>query len=285
MRSPCKSRVGLRLTCAAAFDDLLLVPHRLAALAAARLPPPASISSRSLQAGPSPLLRNHLSQRQTNQNQSSRRPRRSLRAASADVRALSAPRNSRSHRAANRAVIRARASFTPLDADDCQNHLSLRAEPDRSRTPSIRRIFDLSRRPPRPDHRPRRPLAGPAGSLATVGGAIRWPPQSFRRAASSPRKNGNQKSPRSSASPIAGLTWLRESTYVRNEPCRPLRIDRQGDFVESDRAARHLRRHPYHRALKQQSHRKTRLPKISASASFAPPAPRAATTKPSSTSR
>jgi hypothetical protein len=36
-----------------------------------------------------------------------------------------------------------------------------------------------------------------------------------------------------SPSAIAGLTWIRESTYVRNEPCRPLRLTSQGELVES----------------------------------------------------
>lgn len=37
-----------------------------------------------------------------------------------------------------------------------------------------------------------------------------------------------------SPSPIARLSWTRESTYVRNEPCHPVRITSEGDFVESD---------------------------------------------------
>ncbi len=37
-----------------------------------------------------------------------------------------------------------------------------------------------------------------------------------------------------SPSPIARLAWTRESTYVRNEPCRPMRITAQGDLQESD---------------------------------------------------
>jgi hypothetical protein len=35
-------------------------------------------------------------------------------------------------------------------------------------------------------------------------------------------------------SPIASLTWMRESTYVRNEPCRPMRMSLKGDLEESD---------------------------------------------------
>ena len=37
-----------------------------------------------------------------------------------------------------------------------------------------------------------------------------------------------------SPSPIAGLRWVRESTYVRNEPCAPTAMTVQGDFVTSD---------------------------------------------------
>jgi hypothetical protein len=36
------------------------------------------------------------------------------------------------------------------------------------------------------------------------------------------------------SSPIARLTWIRESTYVRNEPCRPVYMTPQGDLQESD---------------------------------------------------
>lgn len=39
--------------------------------------------------------------------------------------------------------------------------------------------------------------------------------------------------PEKSPSPIAGLIWTRESTYVRNEPCRAAQITAQGDIVES----------------------------------------------------
>ena len=35
-------------------------------------------------------------------------------------------------------------------------------------------------------------------------------------------------------SPIAALTWVRESTYVRDEPCRPLQITSEGEAIESE---------------------------------------------------
>jgi hypothetical protein len=36
-----------------------------------------------------------------------------------------------------------------------------------------------------------------------------------------------------SPSPISELSWIRESTYVRNEPCRPAQTTAQGEVVES----------------------------------------------------
>jgi hypothetical protein len=50
------------------------------------------------------------------------------------------------------------------------------------------------------------------------------------------KPGGKWKSEESERSPaaIAGLTWIRESTYVRNEPCRPLRLTSQGELVESN---------------------------------------------------
>jgi hypothetical protein len=37
-----------------------------------------------------------------------------------------------------------------------------------------------------------------------------------------------------SASPVAGIRWMRESTYVRDEPCRPVRLTVQGSVASSD---------------------------------------------------
>jgi hypothetical protein len=39
--------------------------------------------------------------------------------------------------------------------------------------------------------------------------------------------------PEKTASPIAGLTWIRESVYLRNEPCRPMKLTPLGDFASS----------------------------------------------------
>jgi hypothetical protein len=38
-------------------------------------------------------------------------------------------------------------------------------------------------------------------------------------------------------SPIAQLSWVRESIYVRNEPCRPMRMTLKGDLQESEQPA------------------------------------------------
>jgi len=40
--------------------------------------------------------------------------------------------------------------------------------------------------------------------------------------------------PENSPSPIAGLRWLRHSTYVRDEPCRPVQLTLQGNVAASD---------------------------------------------------
>lgn len=40
--------------------------------------------------------------------------------------------------------------------------------------------------------------------------------------------------PEKSPSPIAGLRWMRESTYVRDEPCRTMQLTVQGSIAPSD---------------------------------------------------
>jgi hypothetical protein len=40
--------------------------------------------------------------------------------------------------------------------------------------------------------------------------------------------------PEKSPSPIAGLRWIRESTYVRDEPCGPVNMTVEGDLAASD---------------------------------------------------
>jgi len=56
-----------------------------------------------------------------------------------------------------------------------------------------------------------------------------YPPEGLASA-----QKWKSQEPERTPAPLAGLVWLRESTYVRNEPCRPLRMNDQGDFVNSD---------------------------------------------------
>jgi hypothetical protein len=63
-----------------------------------------------------------------------------------------------------------------------------------------------------------------------------------------------------SPSPIAGLAWIRESTYVRNEPCRPLSTNPQGDLIESTRSPDTCAVILITAALKQQSKPKDATP-------------------------
>ncbi len=44
----------------------------------------------------------------------------------------------------------------------------------------------------------------------------------------------NSEEPEKSASPIAGLRWMRESTYVRDEPCSAVQLTVQGNVAASD---------------------------------------------------
>ncbi len=44
----------------------------------------------------------------------------------------------------------------------------------------------------------------------------------------------NSQEAEKSHSPIAGLRWMRESTYVRDEPCRAVRLTVQGSVAPSD---------------------------------------------------
>jgi hypothetical protein len=59
-------------------------------------------------------------------------------------------------------------------------------------------------------------------------------PAVFPRGGIKVSQKWKSQEPEKSPSPIAALTWLRESTYVRNDPCRPLRLNDHGDLIESD---------------------------------------------------
>jgi hypothetical protein len=58
-------------------------------------------------------------------------------------------------------------------------------------------------------------------------------PQNGIKVAQKWKSEEAEKSP----SPIARLTWIRESTYVGDELCRPVRLTQQGDPKESDQPA------------------------------------------------
>jgi hypothetical protein len=64
---------------------------------------------------------------------------------------------------------------------------------------------------------------------ARFAGAAVFPPGGIK-----PAQKWKSQQAEKSPSPIAGLTWIRESTYVRNAPCRPLHFGDRGDFVESN---------------------------------------------------
>jgi hypothetical protein len=73
-------------------------------------------------------------------------------------------------------------------------------------------------------------------------------------------QNWKSQEPERTPSPLAGLIWFRESTYVRNEPCRPLRMNDQGDFVNSDQPPQTCAVILVTAALKQQSKPKDATP-------------------------
>jgi hypothetical protein len=81
-------------------------------------------------------------------------------------------------------------------------------------------------------------------------------PQDGVRVAQKWKSEESEKSP----SPLAGLTWMRESTYVRNEPCRTIQMTVQGDLVESDQPPETCAVIVTTAALKQQSPPKNATP-------------------------
>lgn len=48
-----------------------------------------------------------------------------------------------------------------------------------------------------------------------------------------PTQKWKSEEPETASSPIAGLTWIRESTYLRNEPCRTAQITMQGEVNDA----------------------------------------------------
>jgi hypothetical protein len=82
-----------------------------------------------------------------------------------------------------------------------------------------------------------------------------YPPEGIKSA-----QKWKSQEPERTPSPLAGLTWFRESTYVRNAPCRPLRMNDQGDFVNSDQPPQTCAVILTTAALKQQSKPKDATP-------------------------
>ncbi len=82
-----------------------------------------------------------------------------------------------------------------------------------------------------------------------------YPPEGLK-----PAQKWKSQEPEHTPAPLAGLIWLRESTYVRNEPCRPLRMNEQGDFATSDQPQQTCAVILTTAALKQQSKPKDATP-------------------------
>jgi hypothetical protein len=133
-----------------------------------------------------------------------------------------------------RSIVRARASFTPLDPETSK----IIVPADRSSVANPQSIeFSIL-----PDGRIDQAKGLDAISADQQEAWQQWTSRFvaaavFPRDGIKPAQKWKSDEPERSASPIAGLLWLRDSTYVRNEPCRPLRIDSQGNFVDSDRPA------------------------------------------------
>jgi hypothetical protein len=70
----------------------------------------------------------------------------------------------------------------------------------------------------------------------------------------------NSEEAEKSSSPIAGLRWMRESTYVRDEPCRTMQLTVQGSVAPSDAAPETCAVILTNAALKQNSNAKNATP-------------------------
>jgi hypothetical protein len=66
--------------------------------------------------------------------------------------------------------------------------------------------------------------------------------------------------PEKSPSPITGLTWMRESTYLRNEPCRSAQLMPQGELADSNESPETCAVIQTKAALKQKSSPKNTTP-------------------------
>jgi hypothetical protein len=52
----------------------------------------------------------------------------------------------------------------------------------------------------------------------------------------SPGEKWKSEAPEKSPAPIAGLQWIKEGNYVRDEPCNPMRMDIRGEVQPSDQS-------------------------------------------------
>jgi hypothetical protein len=122
-----------------------------------------------------------------------------------------------------RAITHARASFESLDSDDSGKapavEFTILAD---GRLDGVKGLDGLS---------PEQQQAWQQWASRFAASSVF--PQNGIKVAQKWKTEEAEKSP----SPIARLTWIRESTYVDDEPCRPVRLTPQGDPLESDQAA------------------------------------------------
>jgi hypothetical protein len=171
-----------------------------------------------------------------------------------DILDVSAPATAKS-KPGNRATIHARAKLQSLDTNAA-------ASPEAAGTTAtlppvdfnilpdgrLDKITGLDALTPALQHAWQQWVARFAASAA-------YPPEGLN-----PAQKWKSQQPERTPAPLAGLVWLRESIYVRNEPCRPLRMNDQGDFATSDQPPQTCAVILTTAALKQQSKPKDATP-------------------------
>jgi hypothetical protein len=136
-----------------------------------------------------------------------------------------------------RAVIRARARFEVLNSDSHFNVPQVEPPPGQTQKQE-------------PDTKYIEFTILPDGSLEQVAGLDAFLPEqqqawhewasrfllaaTFRGSGVRVTQKWNSEESEQSPSPIAGLRWARESTYVRDEPCRTMQLTVQGTLARSD---------------------------------------------------
>jgi hypothetical protein len=136
-----------------------------------------------------------------------------------------------------RAVIRARAKFDALDSDSPLNVPQVEPPAGQAqRQDSDTKFIEFT--------------ILPDGGLEQITGLDAFLPErqqawhewasrfllaaTFRDPSVRVAQKWNSEEAEKSSSPIAGLSWTRESTYVRDEPCRTMQLTGQGSLVPSD---------------------------------------------------